>query len=366
MQNFRKRIDFAVRFIKAHRIISTIAILALIVILFLIRPGKQPPIATETVKKGDLSQSISITGSVKSDNTVNLSFKVPGKLVYLGAKKGVYVNAFQTIGILDERTTQKSLEIALIDYSKQRITFEQTRENNQNRTIEEALNENIRRILQNNQYDLEKAVKSVELQDLAKQESILTTPISGIITRADVENAGVNVSTTVTFTVTDLNSLNFEMDVDQADIGKIKIGQEVNVILDSYPEETLNLDIDSVDFVSHTTSTGGDAFTVSANIPIPLNHKDYKYRVGMNGNAEIIVNEKNNVLSVPISALENDKVYVKTKSGFIARKVRLGLQTDTRAEITNGLSESDIILSDIGSLPKREGPRIPILGRFVR
>ena len=94
---------------------------------------------------------------------------------------------------MDERTVQKNLEIALIDYSKQRLTFDQTLEKNQNRTPAEALNIDMKRILENNQFDLDKAIKSVELSDLAKQDSVLTTPISGIVTRSDVETAGVNI-----------------------------------------------------------------------------------------------------------------------------------------------------------------------------
>ena len=366
MPNFRKRIDSTVSFAKTHRVLAGVALLILIVILFLIRPGRQTPISTERVTRGTVSQSISITGNIQSDNTVNLSFKVPGKLVYLGVKKGDFVYAYQTLGVLDQVTTQKNLEIELIDYSKQRLTFDQTKENNQGRTIEGALNESMRRILQNNQYDLDKSVKSVELTDLVKQESVLTTPISGIITRTDVKTAGVNITTATTFTVTDLNSLNFEMDVDEADIGKVKNGQIVKVILDSYPDETLELTVDSIDFVSHTTSTGGDAFTVSAKIPLPSDYSNYKYRVGINGNAEIITNEKDNVLSVPISAIENDKVYVKTKSEYSQKKVKLGLQTDTRAEITEGLTENDVVVSDINSVPKQKESRIPFLGRFSR
>ena len=361
MKIFNDWLSFAIQFAKTRKIISFVILLALIVILFLIRPGRQTSISTERVTRETVSQSISITGNIQSDNTVNLSFKVPGKLVYLGVKKGDFVYAYQTLGVLDQVTTQKNLEIELIDYSKQRLTFDQTKENNQGRTIEGALNESMRRILQNNQYDLDKSVKSVELTDLVKQESVLTTPISGIITRTDVKTAGVNITTATTFTVTDLNSLNFEMDVDEADIGKVKNGQIVKVILDSYPDETLELTVDSIDFVSHTTSTGGDA-----KIPLPSDYSNYKYRVGINGNAEIITNEKDNVLSVPISAIENDKVYVKTKSEYSQKKVKLGLQTDTRAEITEGLTENDVVVSDINSVPKQKESRIPFLGRFSR
>src|SRR4030067_1300152 len=103
------------------------------------------------------------------------------------------------MGVLDQKTDLKNLKAELIDYSKKRNEFEQTQEDNQNRTPTQALNDEMKRILQNNQYDLDKAINSVELFDLAKQNLVVTTPISGIVTRADVKSAGVNVSATTTF-----------------------------------------------------------------------------------------------------------------------------------------------------------------------
>ncbi len=351
MKRFRDWINFAIQFAKAHKIISFVILLVLIAIFFILKPGKQTPITTEKVRRENISQTISITGSVDSNNTANLSFRISGKLVYLGAKKGDYVYAYQAIGALDERTVQKNLEIALIDYSKQRLTFDQTLEKNQNRTPAEALNIDMKRILENNQFDLEKAIKSVELSDLAKQDSVLTTPISGIVTRSDVETAGVNIFSTTTFTVTDLSSLTFKMDVDQADIGKVRQVQKVKVVLDAYPDETLSLTIDRIDFVSHTTSTGGTAFTVYANL---AGNPDNKYRVGINGNAEIITNEKKDVLTIPVSSItEDNKVFVKTKTGFEEREIKTGLQSDTRAQVISGLSQNDDIAVEPTLVPKK-------------
>ena len=165
----------------------------------------------------------------------------------------------------------------------------------------------MRRILEDNQYDLNKAVASVELQDLVRQQSILTTPIAGIVTRADAVAAGVNVTPATTFTITDPSSLDFKMEVDESDIGQVKVGQNVNVSLDSFPNHTLKLKVNQIDFVSHVTSSGGNAFYVEAMLPQPNN-----YRVGMSGNADIIIDARHNVLSIQSTDIFDDNyVYVK-------------------------------------------------------
>ena len=174
----------------------------------------------------------------------------------------------------------------------------------------------------------------MELQDLAKQQSVLSSPISEIVTKADAKNAGVTaIAGTTGFTVTDPSSLVFRMEVDEADIAKVQEGQQVKVNLDSFPDQTLNLTVQSIDFVTHTTSTGGNAYDVKAAITDP---KNLNLRVGMNGNAEIILLKKQNVLVIPlVSIVEDNKVYVKTQKGFLKKTVKLGLQNDTSTDVVS-------------------------------
>lgn len=330
-----------VHFIWKHKKLLLFLAILFVVLLIIFWPKKTPPIETQTAKQTNIVASLSATGSVDSTTSVNLNFLAAGKLVYLGVKKGDVVKKGQTIAILDQRTMQKNLESALRDYSKQRNTFDQTKENNQNRTPEGALTDSMARILEDNQYDLDKAVISVELEDLARQQSVLTSPIAGIVTRVDVLATGVNVATTTTFTIADPKQLVFKMDIDEADIGKIRSGQPVTVTLDAYPDKTLDLTVSSIDFATHTTDTGGDAYTVEAALP---DNSDLAYRIGMNGDAEIITSKRDDVVTIPLASIQDDKyVYVKTKNGFEKRKVKLGIQNDTDAEATSGVNAGEQI-----------------------
>ena len=343
--NWVKRI---LKYSWSHKKISTIVVVILIVITYFIFPKGNRATLTEQIERKDVVKSVSVTGDIDADNNVSLSFQIGGKLAYLGVKEGDSVKAYQTIATLDERTAQKNLDLALLNYSEQRNTFDTTQINNQNRTPQDALNDQMKIVLQNNQYDLNKAIDSVDLQDLARQESILTTPIAGIVTRTDVSTAGVNVTPATIFRVTDPNSLNFKMEVDEADIGQVKIGQTVNVSLDAFPNNIIKLKINKIDFVSHVTSSGGNAFYVKALLPQSNN-----YRMGMSGNADIVIDAKYNVLSIQSNDIfDNNYVYVKTTKGFAKTKVNLGLQNDTQAQVLSGLSEGDTVAIDPTSVPQ--------------
>ena len=351
--NFIKNLlRFPFSYIKKHKRITAGVIVLLIIIYYFFIPKQPVVIATQKVEPSRFIQSISVSGQVDALESADLTFQLGGKLVYLGVKKGDKVSAGQTIGVLDQRTAQKNLQAALIDYSKQRVAFEQTRDQNLDRTPQQALNDQMKVILENNQFDLDKSVNSVELQDLAKQQSVLTSPISGIVTRADVKTAGLTVVPTTTFTVVNPDTMVFKIDVDQADVSKVKEGQVIKVNLDAYPNDEIQVKVDSIDFTTHATSTGGNAYTIQANLP--LNPK-FDYRVGMEGNAEIITAQEENVLSVPISTLtETNDVYVKTKTGYERRKIELGIENDTDVVVTKGLSSGDNVVLDPSLVPQKK------------
>ncbi len=328
-----------------HKRISA-GILILLIASIIFWPRPKPVIETQKVARTNLVQTVSVSGNIKAKKFVNLTFAIGGPIVWVGVKKGDTVNAYQTIATLDQRTAQKNLKAALIAYSLQRDTFDQTIYNNNGiPNATQALNYPMQVLLQNNQYNLDQAVNSVELSDLAKQQSVLTTPIAGIVTRADVEYPGpIAIAGSTTWTVTDPTSVVFDMDVDQADIAKIDNGQKVNMVFDAYPDKTISENVTAVDFVSHTTTDGSTAFTVETSLP---ENSNYFYRSGMSGNADIVYGEKNNVLTVPLSALVNDHyVYVKTQKGFVKKSIVLGAQNDTDSEVVSGLTEGEEIALD--------------------
>src|SRR3989344_1150168 len=107
-----------------------------------------------------------------------LSFQTGGLVAFVGFKKGDFVNQFQAIAALDQRSAKKTLETTLTDYLLQRSEFDQVKEENLNRTPEQAINNEMKRILERNQWNLDLTVNSVELQDLVIQLSTISTPIS--------------------------------------------------------------------------------------------------------------------------------------------------------------------------------------------
>lgn len=327
-----------------HKRISAVVLIILIIVGVIVFPKGGKPVLTETAKIQDVVKTVSVTGSVDAQTMTNLTFQTPETLYYVGVHLGDTVIKGQLIVSLDQTILQATLRQAQQDFVAAKAASQQYYNDHTSGTESDA--EKVQRTaiddVQNKAYDQMLKVQ----HDIAN--SSLYAPVAGIVTRMDAQTAGVNITPATTFTITDPNSLDFKMEVDEADIGQVKLGQATNVSLDAFPNDNLKLTVDNIDFVSHLTTSGGNAFYVKANLPASSN-----YRVGMNGNADIIIETKSNVLAIQSTDIfDNNYVYVKVKNGFAKRKVELGLQNDTQAQVLSGLSEGDTVAIDPTSVPQ--------------
>jgi RND family efflux transporter MFP subunit len=330
--------------ITRHKIPSIIILIVLAILVFIFFPKNQKPILTETAKKQDVIQTVSVTGNIAAQTTANLTFQTAETLSYVGVSLGDYVNKGQAIVSLNQTQLQASLRQSQQDFVAAKAASQQYYDNNTSGTESDV--QKVQRTaidaMQNKAYDQMLKVQ----HDIAN--STLYSPIAGIVTRMDAQTVGVNVTPATVFTVIDPSSLDFNMEVDEADIGKVTLGQNINVSLDAFPDNNLKLSVTKIDFVNHTTSSGGNAFYVQALLPQPNN-----YRVGMSGNADIIINAEYNVLAIQSTDIfDNNYVYVKTPKGFTKTKLDLGLQNDTQAQVLSGLSEGDTVAIDPTSVPQ--------------
>jgi RND family efflux transporter MFP subunit len=327
-----------------HKILSIIIIVVLVIVGFVLFPKGSKLILTEIAKNQDVIKTISTTGKIVADNSVNLTFQFGGKLTYLGAKEGDTVKKWQAIASIDRNQLEASFRQAQQNFTAAKAASDQYYDNHRNNT--ESYDEKVRRTAldasQNIAYD--QMMKAQ--QDL--NNSTLYSPIDGILTSAPMDSVGVNITPATVFTVTDPTTLTFSMDIDETDIGNIRNNQALIATLDAFPDKQIELTVNSIDFVSHTTTSGGNAFTVKAKLT-----SDKGYRIGMNGNADIIVDKRINTLTVPSSSVIDDNyIYLKKNDKFIKQKVKLGLQSDTLAEVLSGASKGDIVAIDPGSVPQ--------------
>ncbi len=309
---------------------------------------KKSSVKTAVVGRTTFEKTITSSGKTKARKSVELKFQISGKLTWVGVKEGDRVSAYQAIAALDSREVRKNLEKALRDYSSERNDFEETWRVTYKGTSnpDSALTDTVKRILQKNQWDLEKAVLDVELKHLSFEYATLVTPIAGIVTRVDIPVAGVNITpATAVFEVVDPDSLVFEASVDEVDVGVVALGSEATVMLDAYPNTPFPGSISSIAFAAKTSSGGATVFPVEIALPASASSP---LRIGLNGDVSIRTSTLPDALVVPAEAIrdegEKSFVYKKSGSGYTKIFVEVGERSDSGVVLRSGIGEGDEVV----------------------
>lgn len=146
------------------------------------------------------------------------------------------------------------------------------------------------------------------------------------------------------FTISPDDTMTLEVSVDELDINSVEIGQEAVVTFDAIEDEEFTGEITEI---GNTASVNGGVakYTVSVSVP-----KDEEMKQGMNASATITIENRENVITIPVNALQEkgDKVFVyteKDEDGNLSgeTEVTTGLSDGTTVEITEGLSEGDTV-----------------------
>lgn len=143
-------------------------------------------------------------------------------------------------------------------------------------------------------------------------------------------------------TIADSGTLNLKVEIDELDIDGVKVGQSASVVFDAFEEETYEGTVEKISGVG--SNVGGVTTYV---VTIAMNGNAH-LKDGMSATATITLDTKNDVLLVPVDAIEtvDGQKYVEVTDGENTqqRAVTLGLINDEYAEVTEGLSEGENVV----------------------
>lgn len=300
-------------------------------------------------KKETIKEEITLTGSIDAASRSNLQFKTTGQLAWVGVKVGDRVKKYQAIASLNKEELKKRLEADFNNYRSALATFDDVQDEYKDEKENLLLTDEMKRILVRSQNTLDNSVINYELQDLAIKYATIYTPISGIVVAIDEPNSGVNITpTSATFTIIDPTSIYFKAQIDQEDVNRIKVGDKTTIKLDSFPDELIDSEVTYISFVpivGQTSTVYEIRFKLNG-----VDNQELKYRLGMDGDAIISLQEIENSLTIPIEAINQNEdqsyVFVKidNQKELIKKNVTTGIETDTTIEILEGLSENDQVV----------------------
>jgi HlyD family secretion protein len=206
------------------------------------------------------------------------------------------------------------------------------------------------------QAEAQVAQNKASLDQLNQQLSYTTlvAPIDGMVLSRDVE-VGDAVSSilvlgstaTLVMTIGDIHQVYVDGKVDEADIGSVYLGQPARIHVESFPNKVFNGKVTKI------APLGVEKDNVTTfEVRVSIDNPGGELKANMTANAEIVVTEHHDALSVPEQAMswDNDKnafVFVpdaKSKDGQKKVPVTAGISNGSRTEILSGLKEGDTVV----------------------
>lgn len=336
---------------------------------------------TTTVSKGEISESVTATGTIEPVTEVEVGTQVSGIIDKIYVDYNSVVTKGQLIAEMDRVTLQSELASQRAAYNGAKAEYEYQEKNYiRNKGLHE------KQLISDTDY--EQSVYNYEMAKsnyestqaaLAKAErnlsyATITSPIDGVVISRDVE-AGQTVAsgfeTPTLFTIAaDLTQMQVVADVDEADIGGVEEGQRATFTVDAYPNDVfegvvkqIRLGDSSSSSSSSTSSTSSTVVTYKVVITAP--NPDLKLKPRLTANITIYTLDRKDVLCVPSRALrfvpeaplisENDivndcqaehKVWTREGNVFTAHPVEIGISNGVNTEITGGLAEGTVIVTE--------------------
>lgn len=287
---------------------SAAAAVIIAAILLARKGGGQVSFNTSVVKAGEIEITVMATGYIQPVEEVEVGTQVSGEIEKIYVDYNSHVTAGQLLAELDQSTLNEQLiqANASMNSAKSALLLA---EQNYNRTkklhdakaatdveMEEAVNQLTQAQMT---YDDAKSIANQAKVNL--EYAYIYSPIDGIVLDRAVsvgQTVASSFETPTLFTIAkDLTRMQVEADVDEADIGMVKVGQTAEFTVDAYSDEVFEGTVQQVR-MQPTTTSNVVTYTVIIEAPNP----EEKLFPGMTANITIMI-KSDSGLSVPVEAV---------------------------------------------------------------
>lgn len=377
---------------KILAVVAVIAVLSAGGYLWFIKKDNGIKFRTEKVQKGDITSAVTASGTVNAVTTVLVGTQVSGTIREIMVDFNSLVKKNRIIARIDPATFEAQVEQARAGLLSAKANLEKSEamlvdsQRAMNRAKELFAKDLVARseldsaetnfLTAKAQVNASKAQvaqseASLKTADTNLQYTRITSPVDGIVVSRNVDvgqTVAASFQTPTLFTIAqDLTKMQIDTNVDEADIGRIRTGMDVEFTVDAYPETTFRGKVFQVRNAPITVQN-----VVTYDVVIKVDNPDLKLKPGMTANVSIIVSTKNNVLRIPKAALRfSPRTIVKSRNAKPQAKGTgvwvLENNSPKRVPVTTGISDSnysellsgeiregqEVIVESIGSAPER-------------
>lgn len=359
---------------------------------------------TGRIERGSIESHVSATGTLNAVITVQVGSQVSGTIKELFADFNSVVKEGQVIATLDQKTfiaqrdqakanlinAQANVEKAKADLFDKKQRLERVTKlfnedliaNSEKDSAEAAYNSSVAQ-LKSSEAQVEQHAAALELTTVNLEYTVIKSPVDGIVISRNVDvgqTVAASFQTPTLFTIAkDLTKMQVNTNVDEADIGAVKVGQDATFTVDAYPEIIFEGKVSQIRNAPIIVQN-----VVTYDVIIEVANKELKLKPGMTANVSILTFRKDNVLKAPNAALrfrpdedttqklanqdKGAKVWVLSNSHIKPVSVKIGATDGNYTELVEGnIKEGDEVIIDT-AIKKSESSKtgVPGFHRFIR
>ena len=263
-----------------------------------------------------LQLTVEASGTVEAISSIEIKSKASGQILFLGAEIGDYVEEGVVLARIDQRTPTNTLaqanadlEVAKVRLSNAKNQFERSKRLHDEGNISDKSFEDAQESFSSARAQLVRAEVFLENAKIALDDTSVRSPIAGTVISRPAEVGQVITSPTsavgggtLLMEMADLDNVRVRALIDEIDIGKISIGQEVTLKVSAYRDKKFLGVVSKIEPMSRV-----DQNVTTFPVLIDIENKDKLLLIGMNTDVEIeILNEKV-ALALPAGSLRTRK-----------------------------------------------------------
>ncbi|MEN4762026.1 MULTISPECIES: efflux RND transporter periplasmic adaptor subunit [unclassified Chryseobacterium] len=304
-----------------------------------------------TVARENINTDYSANGTFIPKQESNQSSEISGRVVSVLVKEGSKVGAGQVLATIkkdaievDVTQAQNNLQNAIIDNQRYENAFKTGGVTKQQ--------------VDNSRLQLKNAQAAVKAQGVRVNDASIRAGISGTINKKMVEPGMVVAPGTALFEIVNINSLKLSVLVDESQIGKIALGQEVAINVNVLPDDSFT---GRITFIAPKSDA-------SLNFPVEVEVQNRgNLKAGMYATATFKTNngaETQNMLTVPAEAFVNGvssgQLFVVSNGTAKLIKVQTGKVYGDKVQILSGLNGGEQVITS-GQINLDNGSKINIV-----
>jgi HlyD family secretion protein len=345
-----------------------IALLVLAVLwaaVFFIKSNSKGAITYETQKPfiSSIEKKTVATGKVVPEDEVEIKPQITGIIDKIYLEEGATVKAGDLIAKIkivpneqalnQARGRVKNAEISLnntkIEYNRNKLLFDKGVISSQDFNNLQLRMDQAEQELSNSRADYQ-IIRRGSAGGSSSANTNIRATVAGTVLQIPVEEGdqviqanNFNAGTTIAF-IADLGKMIFEGQVDEGEVGKLKLGTPLKISLGALEGEELDAKLKFI-APKGVEETGAVQFKIEGDVEVK---EDVFIRAGYSANASMILEKKDSILVIPEALLQFDKKtnkpYVEVATGdqkFERKDIEIGISDGINVEIVSGISEED-------------------------